>query len=276
MISGLGGVPEYEENFLSWSESAEQICRDELSARTVRMDGREARRDQLLAELEEAARRANEALWVFLIGHGTYDGRDYKFNIRGPDLTGSDLELVLETVSDCPVYLVLATSSSGILLDELSGSNRVIVSATKSARERHPPLFMSFFIEGALSAEADSNKDRRISLREVFDFSQAGVESWYEEKNRLQTEHPVLKEGDGSESGLANFAYLSSPPEQAYRTLEARQLAPEKTRLEREIEALKLRKTEMSSETYYQELQRLLVELAELNERISELEGEAP
>ncbi|UCF35329.1 MAG: hypothetical protein JSU96_10755, partial [Acidobacteriota bacterium] len=89
---------------------------------------------------------------------------------------------------------------------------------------------------------------------------------------RLQTEHPVLDDSKGQGS-LAMFAYLSTPPEQAYRTLEAKQLAPERQRIEREIEDLKLRKTELTTAEYYATLERLLIELAELNEKIRILEG---
>jgi hypothetical protein len=274
VLSGLAGVPEYEENFESWSTDLEEICRESLGAKTYRLDGTELRKPEIVKAFEEAHRRQGTSeAWVFLVGHGTYDGRDYRFNIKGPDLTGAELGELLDGFGDRPVYAVLATGSSGALLEPLSGPRRVIVSATKSATERQPPLFLSFFIEGARSAEADLNKDRRVSLKEIFEFSELGVQRWYEEKGRLQTEHPILREPEGTRVA-ASMAYLSAPPEQAYRTLEARELAPQRTRLEREIEDLKLRKTEMSSADYYAELERLLVGLAELNQKIRDLEGE--
>jgi hypothetical protein len=270
IITGLGGMPEYEENFEKWGTSIEAICRDEIKATVHRLDGREQRRTDILSVFETATASQTETLWLFLIGHGTFDGRDYKFNIKGPDLTGSDLIDFLNSLSSTRIRTVLGTSSSGGLVKGLSGPNRVIIAATRSERERRPPLFLSFFIEGAGAAEADVNKDGKVSLQEVFAFSEQKVAVWYEDRERIQTEHPVLDDS----SQQASLAYLSSPPEQAYRSLEARNLAPKRQELEREIEDLKLRKAELATADYYQELEKLLVELAALNEQIRQLEGE--
>jgi len=273
VITGLGGVPEYEENFRSWGQATETICREQISPRTVLLDGSKVGRDQVLKQLQSLRGEPEDsALWLFLIGHASYDGRQYKFNIKGPDLTGDDLKNAIDSFGERRTFVILATSSSGVLDEQLSGKNRVIVTATQSARERHAPLFMSFFVEAAHSAEADRNKDGRVSISEAFAFSESAIKQWYEDKGRLQTEHAILD--DGAEGkGLATVAYLSSPPEQAYRTLEAQQLAPDRIRLEREIEDLKLRKPEMPPADYYKELERLLLELAEVNDRIQKLEG---
>lgn len=273
IVTSLGGLPEYEENFTKWGNSVEEACRDELKASVNHLNGSESKRTEILADFEKIAKSPGGDLWIFLIGHATYDGRNWKFNIKGPDLTGSDLETAVDMLQHDRIFVILATSSGGIMVDQLKGSNRVVLSATKSERERHPPLFMSFFIEALSSAEADTNKDRQVSLMEVFDFSTKKTEAWYSEKNRLQTEHAVMNDNEGG-NGLATFAYLSSPPEQAYRSLEARSLVPERIRLEREVEALKLQKAELTQAEYYERLQTLLIELAELNERIRILEGE--
>jgi hypothetical protein len=270
IITGLGGMPEYEENFEKWGNSVETICRDELKALVHRLDGRTQRRTDVLSVFETTAADQNQTVWLFLIGHGTFDGRDYKFNIKGPDLTGNDLVNFFDALGSARMRAVVATSSSGGLIEELSGPNRVVMTATRSERERRPPLFMSFFIEGAGAAEADVNKDGKVSLQEVFTFSEQKLATWYEDRERIQTEHPVLDDS----SHQASLAYLSAPPEQAYRSLEARNLAPGRQELERSIEDLKLRKGDLPLAEYYEQLEKLLVELAALNERIRELEGE--
>lgn len=272
VLTGLGGVPEYEENFEKWGNAVQEICAREEGFGTYLIDGRSKKKDEVLELFESVSTRPANEIWLFLIGHGSHDGRNYKFNIRGPDLTDQELARFLDSMPDRRKYVIAATSSSGVLTAELKGSKRVIVTATKSESEKRPPLFMSFFIEGTKSAEADVNKDGRVALREVFQFTDMKLQQWYEEKGRIQTEHPVLEEAEQSQ-GLAEMAYLSSPPEQAYRTLEAQRLAPERQRIEREIEDLKLRKNDMSSAEYYQHLEELLVELATINQRIKELEG---
>jgi hypothetical protein len=274
VATGLGGLPEYDENFSKWAEAVEKLCREDLGAQVIKLEGSSHRR----ADFQSAFDRISTSLaaegdcWVFLIGHGSYDGRDYKFNIAGPDLLGRDLSLFLDALGERSSYTILATSSSGVLISKLSGSNRVVVSATKNEREKIAPLFMSFFLEASRSAEADLDKNGSVSLKEAFVLSEALIQDWYEGKKRLQTEHPLLDD-EGGRGGLSSVAYLSKPPEQSYRSLEARRLIPERIRLEREIEEIKLRKTEMTEEEYYGKLEEFLIELATLNERIRRLEG---
>jgi hypothetical protein len=272
--TGLGGVPEYEENFAKWADSAEELCEKEMGAEVIRLTGSSHKKTDFQSSFEKVDSLLPETgeCWIFLIGHGSYDGRDYKFNIAGPDLLGSDLVQFLNSLEDRTIYAILATSSSGVLIPRLSGPNRVVISATKSEREQMAPLFMSFFLEASRSAEADLDKNGSVSLREAFSLSESAIRKWYEGKKRLQTEHPVLDDS-GGQGRLASLAYLSKPPEQSYRSLEARRLLPERVRLEREVEDLKLRKTEMPVAEYYEKLEAVLVELASLNEKIRILEG---
>lgn len=271
VVSGLGGVPEWEENFESWATSLVDLCRTQLDAAVFRVDGRQQPKESVLATLNQAAGAAPGEFWLFLVGHANNDGRQYRFNIKGPDITGAELKNFLDGLGDRRANVVVATSSSGDLAYTLAGPQRTILTASRG-RERYPPLFLSFFIEGAAAAEADRNKDRRVSLQELVDFCEQKVAAWYEEKGRIRTEHATLNDADGS-GRHAPVTYLSFPPEQAYRTLEAQTLAPERTRLEREVEDLKLRKSELTADAYFAELERLLVELARLNEKIRELEA---
>ncbi len=287
IVSGLGGMPEYEENFLSWAEKTEQLC-TRLGATVYRRDARQVEREAILSLFSELSPGPMYEMWLFLIGHGNFDGERFKFNIKGPDLTDADLSDFLGAVRAERVNLVAATSASGALLTTLEGEGRVVVTATRNQHERQPPLFFSFFVEAAGSPEADSNKDGRVSLLEAFLFSRQQVAEWYEKQGRIQTEHAVLSERGGRrlEAGkeeeepnltsgagwLSAAAFISRPPERAYRTLEAQELGRQRTRLERAIEDLKFRKGEMQQQDYFQQLEKLLVQLAETNEQIERLE----
>ncbi|HSR69342.1 MAG TPA: hypothetical protein VLU25_15510 [Acidobacteriota bacterium] len=296
IIHGLGGLPEYEENFTKWTQGLEETFRQGRSAQVLSLDGREVRRDAILARLKEVASRQREGdeLWLFLVGHANVNRGTYKFNIRGPDLTGEDLVETLGTMPGGRAFLVIATNSSGGLAAALSGKDRVVVTATRGEREKYPPLFLSFFLESAQSPEADSDKNGKVSLLEAYYYADRKIKDWFEEENRIRTEHPLLvdqtstvlgsKGEDEDENAavevsganlLASIAYLSQPPEQAYRNVEARRLAEERMSIERRIEALKFQKSELPSDEYYTKLESLLVELAQLNRRIQELEAES-
>ena len=60
----------------------------------VMLTGEQARRDALRSEFAAFAGKvkANDSATVVLIGHGTYDGEEYRFNLPGTDITGSELD----------------------------------------------------------------------------------------------------------------------------------------------------------------------------------------
>ncbi len=290
IITGLGGMPEYEENFLSWGLATEAHFQDELESVVYRLDGRNQTKSDILQLFEQiSSSPPSKELWLFLIGHASHDNRNYKFNITGPDLTDQEIQAFFEGLGETRTYLVAATSSSGTLASQLGQENRVIVTATKSATERQPPLFMSFFLEAVSSEEADTDKNTRVSLLEAFLFSHQKVAAWFEEKGRIQTEHYTLQDNGqvlleektiletqpGNQGTLlASMAYLSRSDETPYSTLKARELASQRVELEREIEDLKFRKNQMPEDEYYRVLEELLVRLAVLSESIDEMEGD--
>ena len=290
IITGLGGMPEYEENFLSWGLATEAHFQDELESVVYRLDGRNQTKSDILQLFEQiSSSPPSKELWLFLIGHASHDNRNYKFNITGPDLTDQEIQAFFEGLGETRTYLVAATSSSGTLASQLGQENRVIVTATKSATERQPPLFMSFFLEAVSSEEADTDKNARVSLLEAFLFSHQKVAAWFEEKGRIQTEHYTLQDNGqvlleektiletqpGNQGTLlASMTYLSRSDETPYRTLEAQELASQRVELERVIEDLKFRKNQMPEDEYYRVLEELLVRLAVLNESIDEMEGD--
>src|SRR5262245_56522520 len=88
IVVGAPGTPEFAAEFRRW---ADQWLAAALGAgaESIRI-GHSAEsgvsdRDRLQSTLVEKSKSAREPLWLVLIGHGTYDGREAKFNLRGPD-----------------------------------------------------------------------------------------------------------------------------------------------------------------------------------------------
>ena len=290
IIRGLAGMPEYEEAFSDWTSKLELMLSAQPDNRVEVLDGSTQKREEILGTVSEVLSLLppQGELWVFLVGHGSYDGRGYRFNIAGPDITGDDLAKLLDRGEEGRTFLIAGTSASGILIPKLSGKNRVIVTATKNQFERQPPLFLSFLVEASTTSEADRDKNGKVSLLEAFLFSRRRVEDWFQEKGRLQTEHALLDDSSRIRLGgdkkdvsdqvragtglLAGIAYLSVPQEEVLASPDARVLAQRRSQLEREIDDLKLHKQEFSEDVYYQRLQVLLLELADVGERINALE----
>ena len=91
--------------------------------------------------------KVDDLIFVFLLGHGSFDNDDYRFNLIGPDITGSELRAQLDRFRTQNVILVCATPCSGILTKTLSGKNRVVITATKNQFENNSTQFAQFFVE---------------------------------------------------------------------------------------------------------------------------------
>src|SRR5437868_12611539 len=90
IISGLGGTPEYETQFAKWATDLDhEFRRNGPDAHVVTLSGGTATRqhvEQMFSHLGCEV-RPEDAFTLLLIGHGTFDGTDYKFNLPGPDMT---------------------------------------------------------------------------------------------------------------------------------------------------------------------------------------------
>jgi len=248
------------------------------------------------AELTRAAEKlgssvkAGDLVLIVLFGHGSSDGKNYKFNLIGPDATGTDLEQLLNRFSQQQVVLVAATPCSGGLTRTLAGKNRVIMTATKSELENNQTVFGGFFVEAFENQVADADKNRRVSMLEAYQYSRKKVEDWYKERQKLATEHPLLDDdGNGRASSVPSpdtgdgllAARLSPGPGVDTRTMasaapgnqkELQDLQAAKRKVEADIEALKYRKSTMEGAEYQKNLEKLLLELARTDGRIRELE----
>lgn len=242
------------------------------------------------ASLSERA-AAGEQITLFLLGHGSDDGDmsmglgdSAKFNIAGPDLSGTQFNRLLDEFRQQDVVIINTTSASYGFSAALAAQGRVVISATRSAAERFDPVFASYFIEALDGRQGDRDKNQRVSLLEAFHYAKAGVAGWYEEQGRLASEHAGLDDnGDGrfslnpaaageEDGGLAEIVYLDSGASSGSRLRgQAAVLAARMEALEREVFLLRGRKGEFLEDEYWQQMQVLLVDLAQTTEQFDAL-----
>ncbi|MBM3801626.1 MAG: hypothetical protein FJW26_04855 [Acidimicrobiia bacterium] len=223
-------------------------------------------------------------LLVLLIGHGSFDNNEYKFNLVGPDVTGTELKNWLDRFSNRQVVLVSSTPCSGVLTKALSRQGRIVITATKSEFESNKTIFAQFFVAAFQNKAADADKNSEISMLEAYQYTAQQVEAWYKEQGRLATEHPLLEDsGDATaaprpspangEGLLAAKVSLSSAskalPGAGSDSPELQALNAEKRRLEEAIQDLKYRKTALPEADYSSQMERLLIELAQTNQKIN-------
>ena len=290
VVMGAEGTPEYGARYREEVKAWEDTCRkagvpcqiigtaplkDEASAKDA---------DQLKSTLQTLSAQPARALWLILIGHGTFDGREARFNLRGPDITAPDLAAWLKPFTG-QVACIQTASASAPFLKALSGPNRVLISATKSADEVFYTRFGQFFVKAVAGApEADLDRDQQVSLLEAFLWSSKQVDRFFEAEQRLATEHALIEDnGDGIGARAQDFKGTSlavaSPEGRAPEGVLSRQWAllmsdadarlteAQRTRrdaLERDIEALKAKRKELGDPAYYQKLEALLLEIARI------------
>jgi hypothetical protein len=301
IVIGLAGEPEHAELFQRWASTLVDgaterlgIARDHVIylAEQPEKDPKRATGKSTRAEVERALTaiakqaKAEDVVFVVLIGHGTFDGKVAKFNLVGPDMTPANFEPLLKSIPSKQIVFVNTASSSAPFLEELSGPGRTIVTATRTGSERFSTLFGGYFIDALMSDSADADKNRRISLLEAFDAAKLGVARAYEQEGIMLTEHPLLddagdKKGttdpkaDGKVGRVAAILSLGTP--QAAEAMPAdpklRALYEERRALERRVEGLKLMKSGMEPGRYASELEKLLTDLALKGKEIRDLEA---
>ena len=281
-VSGLGGEADYDQRFKMWADDINSsLQKAGGDSHVVTLE--KPTRDVLRTNLSEIAReaKAGDTLVLMLIGHGTYDGTDYKFNLPGPDITGAELATLLDKIPATRQCVVNMTSSSGGSIDFLRRANRVVISATKTGTEKNATVFARYWAEALRDPAADTDKNETISALEAFRFAQTKTAAFYDTQKRLATEHPVLEDtgkgeaekdpqpdkGEGKLAAMFPMVRLGANAAAA-RDPVKRPLLEKKEQLEQAIDKLKYDKAALPAEAYKQQLTQLLVELAKTQEAI--------
>lgn len=264
VVAGLGGSSDYETDFQRQAKAAADALR-EVTPDVTLLLGEMVSRERMHSEMQAMARRSEstDTPVVVLVGHGSYDERDYRFNVPGADVTGDDLARWLAALPSQRQLVVAATSASGALQPLLAEEARTVITATKSGGESNATVFHRYFAESLTETAADADKDGRVSAAEAFAFASAGVAGHYEEHKQMATEHPLL---EGPKPGLV-LARLPTVPAFDGAGAGARERL---ATLEEEISALRADKDQREADVYYAELQRLMLEVALLRRRIGQ------
>jgi hypothetical protein len=276
-VAGLGGEPEYDARFSGWAKDVDKLLHEvEPHAKIKTLYGAEATRANVDAYLKEIAKEAkpDDSLVLMLIGHGTYDEFDYKFNLPGPDLTAAELAGLLDKI---PAHelIVNMTSASGGSIAALEKPKRVVITATKSGTEKNATVFPRYWIEGLRDPAADSDKNEIVTALEVFKYAEEKTAKFYETQKRLSTEHALIEDagkgegvkapspenGEGLTAGRFAVLHLGATAVQS-RDPAKLALLKQKEELEAAIDDLKYRKASMAVQEYRAQLNELLVQLA--------------
>ncbi|HSV98772.1 MAG TPA: hypothetical protein VLI39_01265 [Sedimentisphaerales bacterium] len=295
VVVGAAGTPEYAPQFVRWADLWKEACaRGNAEFIGIGLDPSENASDRanLQETLAKQARQSAAPLWLVLIGHGTFDGRIARFNLRGPDVSAGDLADWLKPM-DRPIAVINTASASGPFLKELSAPGRVVITATKSGFEHNFTRFGQYLAEAIAQPQADLDKDGQTSLLEAYLTASHAVGAFYTAAGRLATEHALLDDNGDALGTPAEWFRGIRPVQRArdgasldgYRAHQFH-LVPSETeaampsdlrakrdRLELQIIELRDAKSRYSQTEYFARLESLVREIARICEQAESMAG---
>ena len=290
VVTGATGGQQYAQQYDAWRKSFVTILRDTWNypddhvfvlAETEGDGVAQATRDNVRRALSEIRAKAakDDVVFVLLIGHGTgVDSDEAKFNLVGPDLSAAEWADLLRPIAGRLVFVDTA-SGSFPFLESLSGRGRIVITANDSAAQQFETVFPGFFVKAFDDDGADLDKSGKVSIWEAFAYASDGVRRWFEGKGQLATERALLddngdqlgREADaaGPDSLLAQVTYVQ--PDRPIAETGDRELTAmlrRRAALETELEALRARKPTMMPDEYEASLERILLEIAQIDRRV--------
>jgi hypothetical protein len=268
VVSGLGGDPDYEHRFAEWNTALTKQLRqfagnDERVTSLAGAQATAANIDKAVAALAQRSHR-EDTIIVVLLGHGSFFGDEYRYNVPGPDLTGAQLKSLFDRLPAERQLIVNATSASGAVADSWKRAGRIVITATRSGGERNAPRFAQSFIEALSSDKADRDKDQTVSVAEAFAWANEAVADSFKSDASIATEHARLEGTDAERFIVARFGRAAQHADDAQLLA----LQQREQGLEQELASVKTRKPALPEDAYYAQLEPVLVRIARLGEEI--------
>jgi hypothetical protein len=284
IIAGLGGEPDYEQRFTSAANDLDRIFRSTgTAAHVYTLKGSQATSAQFKGTMTTIAQvaRPDDDFVLILIGHGSFDGVEYKFNLVGPDVTAAEIAAMCDRIRSHRQLIVDTTSASGGAVQALERPGRAVIAATKSGTEKNATVFARYWVQALQDPSADSDKSESVTAMEAFHYATQKTSAFYDAEKRLATEHavfndsghgePVREAGDGQGTLLSSFTLLRMGSNQlAANNPAKRALLDKKEALEQKIDLLKYQKAAMNPTDYKKQLTDALLELARVEEELEQ------
>lgn len=288
IVTGAHGEPVYAPQYGEWRQSTvtalvEKLAFDESRVTTLFEDG-----DAAHAPTADGVRRAmaalrgkltaDDVLLVLLIGHGSFDGAEAKFNLVGPDLTSTEWAALIKPIP-ARVVIVNSTAASFPFLEHLAGPRRIVITATDSVAQRFDTVFPEYFIRALTDSAADIDKNGRVSVWEAFSAASLGVRRYYTQRGQLATERALIDDDgdgvgreageDGKDGSAASRLYFDREVAGAAPTDEELiRLLQRRTALQIEADELRVRRQLMTPEEYQAEFEKVMLALARVSREI--------
>ena len=294
IVQGASGGEPHATTHRRWLDRAGATLRDKLgfdSARVVVLAEKPAAgelpatADSVRASLTKLGQQVKEhdLLFIMLIGHGSAEGADGKFNLVGPDLAASEWAGLIKPIAG-RVAFVDTTAASFPFLKQMAAPGRVVITATNSNAQRYDTVFAGAFIDALSAPEADADKNNRVSLLEAYQHTVRLVLQHYEQAGTLVTEKAVFDDtGEGvarnaavageAPGTVASVTYLDTPKAATSSNPEVQALLNRQQALTQQLDDLRRRRPTMPAAAYDEAFEKLMLELAAVSAEIRKRGG---
>jgi hypothetical protein len=290
VVVGAAGDDSYADGFAAAAKKWQDNCLKADATCTViglddQKDADPAKnsldRDKLRDWIAALDPNSTTPVWIIYIGHGTFDGKDARLNLRGVHISAAELAVLLKPVKRTLVF-VDGGSASAPFINALSAQNRIIITATQTGKEVDYARFGELFATAIADPAADLDQDGQVSVLEAFVTAAQRAQDFYTENDRMATEHALIDDnGDkrGTPASWFQGTRLVRHPQNNVEpdgdfarnvdlitTAAERALTDEdrtlRAQYEAELEQLRQQKPNLGEDDYYAQLEIILRKLA--------------
>ena len=221
---------------------------------------------------------------MLLIGHGSFDGTEAKFNLVGPDLSSVEWARAAEADPRPRSWSSTRRRRAFPFLEHLAGPRRVVITATDSVAQRFDTVFPEYFIRALTDSAPTSTRTaasrcgRRSPPRaSAFAATTRSAASSPPSARCIDDDGDgVGREagGDGKDGSASSRLYLDPDvPGAAPTDEELLRLLQKRAALQIDADELKQRRQLMTPEEYQQEFERLMLALARVSRDLRRRQG---
>jgi hypothetical protein len=287
IVSGAAGGEQYAAKLAGWRQRLVATLQAKLGFDATHLrvfaentpDAQPATRERVSAAVEKLAQALGpeDLVLIVLLGHGSFDGVEAKFNLVGPDLDTNDWRDLIRPLRS-RVVIVNTTGASFPFLERLAGPRRIVITATETPAQKYDTVFAEHFINTLADASADLDKDGRISLLEAFSGASRSVKQHYERAGQLPVERAMLDDngdgvgkwagGEGVDGATAARTFLDGVESSTPADPVLAELLQRRAALVAQVDDLRARKVLMPPDEYMKEFERVMIELARVSREI--------
>lgn len=161
----------------------------------------------------QAELQPDDSLWVIVMGHAHYDGRNAHLNLPGPDFRTDELAKLFAGISCREQVFFITCPVSGYFIKPFTAPFRVVMTATEADLEFNETN-CAMALADVLSnpphrAAFDADQDGELTMLDLYIAMVRRVIELYANEMAVVTEHSLLEDNGDGRGGEVQINYLT-------------------------------------------------------------------